>query len=194
MTYSHIPDTREGWAAGAPEIEYHIRGARYASDWQAGDLACSGESESGYRRFNQDHLDYSGTVLLFTRTQMEEQQINRGESTNYITVWEDDDDRCTIKSDDQKAFLWAIGSYLGANATNGIVKGDLGCDACGVYLTRTHLAMTLTFLYNALKEDEIIGLVIRKGTDPEFSHIPTDWVILGENAQSITGYAEIVTY
>jgi hypothetical protein len=195
MRTSYIPDTREGWMRGAPEIEYHIQGPNFVTDQSSSDLACSGETQSGYRRFNQDHPYYNGDVLLFTEAQIDNQRANVGQSTNHITVWEDDDNECSIKTDNQYEWLAAIAAFLAANATTAYVRDQMNCVECSVYVARGHLGLIMYYTASALQgNDDYIGLVIQKGTNPEYASIPTDWVITKSNAQDITGYAEIVRY
>jgi hypothetical protein len=195
MRISHIPDTREGWLKGAPEIEYHIQGPNFVTDQSSSDLACSGETQSGYRHFNQDHPDFTGDVLLFTEAQIDNQRANVGASTNHITVWEDDDNECSIKTDNQWEYLAAIASFLAANATTAYVRDQMNCVECSTYVARGHLGLILYYSASAAQgNDDYIGLVVQKGTNPEYSSIPTDWVIVKSDAQDITGYAKIVRY
>jgi len=192
MKVSHIPDTREGWMKGAPEIEYHVQGPRFVTDQSSHDLSCSGETRSGLRYFNQDHTGFSGDVLLFSEEQI---AYHGGEGTNHITVWEDDDNECSIKTDNQREWLAAIAAFLAANATTALARDQMDCVDCSVYVARGHLGLILYYTASAMQgNDDYIGLVIQKGTNPEYSSIPTDWVILKGDAQQITGYAQIVRY
>jgi hypothetical protein len=189
MRSSHIPDTREGWLKGAPEIEYHIQGPNFQHSQNAVDLACSGESQSGYQHFNQDGSDYSGWVLLFTQDEMDEQRGSVGSSTYHVTVWEDDDTPCSIKTDNQTDFLWAIGNMLGYNATLAFAPA---CPTCAVTLAPIQLGLAVLYTASAVQgNDDYIGLAEVKGSDPRYSSIPTNRVILKSNADDITGYAQI---
>jgi hypothetical protein len=66
---------------------------------------------------------------------------------------------------------------------------------CSTYVARGHLGLILYYGASAAQgNDDYIGLVVLKGTNPEYSSIPTDWVIVKSDAQDITGYAQIVRY
>lgn len=192
MTVSHIPDTREGWAKGAPEIEYHIQGPNFQHQQNSVDLACSGESANGSRNFNQDHPDYTGRVLLFTKAQMDQQRNEVGDSKFHVTVWEDDDTRCSIKTDNQTDNLFAIGNQLGYNAT---MAAAAVCPTCAAVLAPIQLGLAIYYTALTIQgNDDYIGLVEVKGSDPRYSHVPTNRVILKSNADDITGWAQIVMY
>jgi hypothetical protein len=67
MTYAHFVETFEGWLKGAPEFEVHLLGPAGSTD-SLTSYSCAGERAGGYYTFNQDKLDWSGSVLLITQT------------------------------------------------------------------------------------------------------------------------------
>jgi hypothetical protein len=59
----------EGWLKGSPEYEIHILGQSGASD-SLTSYQCAGEHASGLYVFDQNNLDWTGNVLLFTQSQL----------------------------------------------------------------------------------------------------------------------------
>ena len=67
MTSAHFVEDFEGWLKGGPEYEIHILGQSGASD-SLTSYQCAGEHASGFYAFDQNSLDWTGNVLLFTQT------------------------------------------------------------------------------------------------------------------------------
>jgi hypothetical protein len=98
MTKSHFVKDFEGWLKGSPEFEVHILGQKGTTD-SLMSYQCAGEHAGGPYTFDQNDLDWSGNVLLFSKTQLD--QYNAGHPNQNVRVFvvEDDDTACQIKTD-----------------------------------------------------------------------------------------------
>src|SRR6267143_395973 len=98
MTKSHFVHDFEGWLKGSPEFEVHILGQQGTSD-SLYDYQCPGEHAGGPYTFDQNDLDWSGNVLLFSKTQLDEYNAAHPNQNIRVFVVEDDDTACQIKTD-----------------------------------------------------------------------------------------------
>ncbi len=98
MTYARFVEDFEGWLKGSPEYELHILGQSGTSD-SLTDYQCAGASASGYYRFDQNSLSWSGQVLLFTQAQLNNYRTAHPNQNFRIIALEDDDGACQIKFD-----------------------------------------------------------------------------------------------
>lgn len=101
MTYSHFVQDFEGWFKGSPEFEFHILGQAGTSD-SLKDYQCAGEPAGGYYRFDQNSLDWSGSVLLFSQSQLSSYKAAHPNQNFRIVALEDDDTGCVIKFDSNR--------------------------------------------------------------------------------------------
>ena len=101
MTYAHFVQDFEGWFKGDPEFEIHILGQSGASD-SLTDYQCAGEPAGGYYRFDQNSLDWSGRVLLFSQAQLNSYKTAHPNQNFRIIALEDDDTGCGIKFDSNR--------------------------------------------------------------------------------------------
>src|SRR5437879_3448420 len=65
LTQAHFTKTFEGWLKGAPEFEVHILGQSGQTD-SLKDYQCAGERQSWPYYFDQNNLDWTGSVMLFS--------------------------------------------------------------------------------------------------------------------------------
>jgi hypothetical protein len=98
MTYAHFVQDFEGWFKGSPEYEIHVLGQAGTSD-SLTDYQCSGGQASGYYRFDQNELTWTGQVLLFSQTQLNNYRTAHPNQNFRIVALEDDDTSCQIKFD-----------------------------------------------------------------------------------------------
>jgi hypothetical protein len=98
MTYSHFVQDFEGWLKGDPEFEIHILGQSGTSD-SLMDYQCVGAAAGGYYHFDQNSLNWTGSVLLFTQTQLNNYRAAHPSQNFRIIALEDDDTGCVIKFD-----------------------------------------------------------------------------------------------
>ena len=98
MTKSHFVQDFEGWLKGSPEFEVHILGQLGQTD-SLKDYQCAGEHAGGPYAFDQNDLDWSGRVLLFSKQQLDTYNAAHPNSNIRVFVVEDDDTECQIKTD-----------------------------------------------------------------------------------------------
>src|SRR5881394_427229 len=102
MTKSHFVQDFEGWLKGSPEFEVHILGQRGQTDSLV-DYQCAGEHAGGPYTFDQNDLDWSGNVLLFSKAQLDQYNAAHPNQNLRVFVVEDDDTACQIKTDAGRA-------------------------------------------------------------------------------------------
>jgi hypothetical protein len=98
MTKSHFVQDFEGWLKGSPEFEVHILGQKAQTD-SLFDYQCAGEHAGGPYTFDQNNLDWSGSVLLFSKQQFDQYNAAHPNQNVRVFVVEDDDTACQIKTD-----------------------------------------------------------------------------------------------
>lgn len=121
MTFSRIVDMGEPWTKGDPEIEVHVHGPVSAGNTQYGeDLSCSGEHAVVERIFDQNNAFWNGSVLIFTRDQVNAFNAEFPDG-HHILFWEDDDTACGLKfnSDTLMGALAATAAAVGGAAVKG---------------------------------------------------------------------------
>jgi hypothetical protein len=98
LSYAHFVQDFEGWLKGDPEFEIHILGQAGSSD-SLKDYQCAGGAAGGSYHFDQNDLDWSGSVLLFSQTQINNYRAAHPTQNFRIIALEDDDGACVIKLD-----------------------------------------------------------------------------------------------
>ena len=97
LTKAHFVDDFEGWLKGSPEFEVHILGQKAQTD-SLTDYQCAGEKQPAPYYFDQDALDWSGSVMLFSKTQLDAYNAAHPGQNVRVFVVEDDDTACQIKA------------------------------------------------------------------------------------------------
>jgi hypothetical protein len=178
LTYSHFVQDFEGWLKGDPEFEIHILGQSGATD-SLRDYQCSGGAAGGYYRFDQNALDWSGSALLFTQTQLNNYRAAHPNQNFRVIALEDDDSGCIIKFDSNrfKTVLSTVQTQYpnltGAKDTsNTIIKWVKRGNALQKILSAAYSFITT--------QDDLIGNAIEDVvTGLKFPG--ANWVVKGEN-------------
>jgi hypothetical protein len=177
MTKSHLVETFESWVKGAPEIEVHILGQSGSTD-SLKSYACAGGAASGYFRFDQNSLDWSGSVLLITQNQINSYKSTHPDQSFRVFMVEDDDTSCQIKTDPGrfsrlvKAVEAAYPLFTGGkDGTSGLQK----------VWKRAHAFQQLLQAFASLikTDDELIGNAVESAVVGEF-HPNSNWIVKGE--------------
>ena len=178
MTYSHFVQDFEGWLKGNPEFEIHILGQSGTSD-SLRDYQCAGAGAGGYYSFDQNGLDWRGSVLLFSQLQLNNYKAAHPNQNFRIIALEDDDARCVIKFDANR-FKTLMGTIqaeypnvTGAkDTTSGITK----------YVRRANaLQKILSAVYSFITtQDDMIGNAIEDVAVGQF-FAGANWIVKGEN-------------
>jgi hypothetical protein len=189
MTNSHLVETFEGWLKGAPEIEVHILGQAGSSD-SLTSYSCAAGSASGYYHFDQNSLDWSGSVLLINQTQLNTYKSAHPGQNLRVFVVEDDDTSCQIKTDPAR-----FSSLVKAvEAAYPMVTG--GRDSTSVSLQKIwKRANAIQRLIKALASliktnDELVGNAVESTVVGE-SYPNSNWIIKGNNNKT-NGWIKLV--
>ena len=178
MTYSHFVQDFEGWLKGSPEFEFHILGQAGTSD-SLRDYQCAGAAASGYYRFDQNALDWTGSVLLFSQAQLNSYKTTHPNQNFRIIALEDDDTGCSIKFDSERfrrvitAIQTEYPNVTGAkDTTSGILKYVKRANALQKILQAVYSFITTQddFIGNAI-EDKVVGQFFAGA----------NWIIKGED-------------
>ena len=178
MTASHFVQDFEGWLKGSSEYEIHILGQNGASD-SLTSYQCAGEHAGGYYAFDQNALDWSGSVLLFTQAQLNAYKSAHPNQNFRIVAFEDDDGACQIRLDGnrfkafQNALQSAYASLTGSKDTiSGLVKVVKRANALQKILRAAYSFIT--------SQDDLIGNAIEDVVTGEV-HPGFNWTVKGES-------------
>lgn len=181
MTYSHFVQDFEGWLKGSPEFEIHILGQSGASD-SLRDYQCAGASAGGYYRFDQNELDWRGSALLFSQSQLNNYRTAHPSQNFRIIALEDDDTGCAIKFDADRfrslinVIQTVYPNLTGAkDTTSGIIKFLKRANALQKILSAAYSFITT--------QDDLIGNAIEDVVAGQF-FAGANWVVKGENAKT----------
>jgi hypothetical protein len=178
MTYSHFVQDFEGWFKGSPEFEIHILGQSGATD-SLRDYQCASASAGGYYSFDQNSLDWSGNVLLFSQSQLSSYRASHPNQNFRIIALEDDDTGCVIKFDSGrfKNFMASI-QALYPNLTG--AKDSLSSTLVKIVKRANALQKILNAAYSFITtQDDLIGNAIEDIVIGQF-YPGANWIVKGE--------------
>src|SRR6266568_2067072 len=190
MTKSHFVQDFEGWLKGSPEFEVHMLGQKGTTD-SLYDYQCAGEHAGGPYTFDQNDLDWSGNVLLFSKTQLDQYNAAHPNQNLRVFVVEDDDTACQIKTDVGRAerVFQVVDSLYGqltaGNDSSGPIQKAYKYAKAGKSLWEAIASFFKTNddLVGTAVEDDIVGT-----TYPGYN-----WFVKGDN--NITnGWINLVMY
>jgi hypothetical protein len=178
MTASHFVQDFEGWLKGSPEYEIHILGQNGSTD-SLTSYQCAGEHAGGYYAFDQNGLDWTGSVLLFTQTQLNSYKSQHPNQNFRIVAFEDDDGACQIRLDGNrfKTFMNTLQSQYpsltgGKDTTSGLVKVVKRANALQKILRAAYSFIT--------SQDDLIGNAVEDVVTGEV-HSGFNWTVKGES-------------
>jgi hypothetical protein len=188
MTNSHLAESFESWVKGAPEIEVHMLGQAGATD-SLTTYACAAEPAAGYYYFDQNSLDWSGSVLLMSQTQLNSYKQSHANQNLRVFLVEDDDTPCKIKVDPARfanlikeveaAYPLLTG---GRDSVNGQLK---------IFKKANAIQRILKALASVLKtNDELIGNAVESAVVGE-AYANANWVIKGDGNRT-NGWVRLV--
>lgn len=179
LTSSHFVQDFEGWLKGSPEYEIHILGQLGASD-SLTSYQCAGEHAGGYYTFDQNSLDWRGSVLLFTQTQLSAYKTAHPNQNIRILALEDDDGACQIRLDGNRfKTLQTTLQNLYPNLTGG--KDSVSGTLARIFKRANALQKILRAAYSWItSQDDLIGNAIEDVVVGEY-HTGANWVVRGEN-------------
>ena len=142
--------------------------------------SCAAGTASGYYYFDQNSLDWSGSVLLINQTQLNNYKSAHPNQNFRIFLVEDDDTSCKIKTDPAR-FSNLVKTV---EAVYPLYTG--GRDSTGLNLQRiwkkAHaIQRILKALASLIKtDDELIGNAVESSVVGE-SYPNSNWIIKGAN-------------
>jgi len=178
MTKAHFVDDFEGWLKGSPEFEVHILGQKGQSD-SLTDYQCAGEKQPGSYYFDQNDLDWSGSVMLFSQSQLDAYNAAHPGQNVRVFVVEDDDTACEIKANGDN-----VGNLFKAvdAAFKAVTAGNQKANTLVKLFTQ---ASAFQKLWSAVASvfntnDELVGNAVEDAvvgtTYPGYN-----WIVKGEN-------------
>jgi hypothetical protein len=188
MTNSHLVETFESWVKGAPEIEVHMLGQAGATD-SLTTYSCAAQPAAGYYYFDQNSLDWSGSVLLMTQTNLTNYKKSHPNQNLRVFLVEDDDTPCQIKVDPARFanLVKAVEAAYplmtgGRDTTNGTLK---------IFKKANAIQRILKALASVLKtNDELIGNAVESAVVGEV-YPNANWVIKGDGNKT-NGWVRLV--
>ena len=189
MTNSHLVETFESWVKGAPEIEVHMLGQAGSSD-SLTTYSCAAGTASGYFRFDQNSLDWSGNVLLINQTQLNSYKSAHPNQNLRVFVVEDDDTSCQIKTDPARFsnLVKAVEAAYplltgGRDSTGGTVQK--------IWKRANAIQRILKALASLIKtNDELVGNAV-ESTVVGVSYPNSNWIIKGDGNKT-NGWIKLV--
>lgn len=179
MTYAHFVETFEGWLKGAPEFEIHMLGQAGTSD-SLTSYGCSGERAGGFYQFNQDKLDWSGSVLLITQTALANYRTAHPNQNMRVFVVEDDDTACQIKVDGNR-FANLVKAVEAAYPTLTGGKDTTSSSLQKFWKKANALQRLIKALASLLNSnDELVGNAVESSVVGAY-YPGANWVVKGES-------------
>jgi hypothetical protein len=179
LTGAHFVQDFEGWLKGSPEYEIHVLGQSGATD-SLTSYQCAGEHAGAPYAFDQNNLDWSGNVLVFSQAQLTGYRSAHPNQNIRLLAIEDDDGACQIRLDNNrfKTFM----SVLQANYPNLTGGKDSTVSAITrIYKRANALQRILKAAYSWItSQDDLVGNAIEDTVVGEY-HTGFNWVVRGEN-------------
>jgi len=178
MTYAHTTQSFESWLKGSPEFEVHVLGQLGTTD-SLKDYQCAGEHAGAPYVYDQNALDWSGTVVLFSQAQLDAYRSQHPGQSLRIFMVEDDDGACEIRNGNNtlESILAVVDAAYavytgGKDSTAGVLKYFQRARAFQKLLQR------LGQLINT--NDELVGNAVEDQVVGQF-YSGANWIIKGEN-------------
>lgn len=179
MTKAHFDDDYEGWLKGKPEYEVHILGQAASGGENLDDYQCAGQEAGGPYAFDQNSKDWSGDVLLFSQTQIDNYKSAHPGQGLRVFALEDDDTACSIKTDEDRL------ARLLAEVDSASHLVAAGSDTTTSYAKYWHYAQAGYNIFQAIASliktnDDLIGNAVEDDIVGAF-YPGYNWIIKGEH-------------
>ena len=174
MTHAHFTQTFEGWLKGAPEFEVHVLGQLGQTDSMT-DYQCAGEKQLAPYNFDQNDLDWSGNVLLFSATQLAAYKTQHPGQNVRVYAIEDDDTACKIKTD---AFQFSSALMSVDQANHSLTAGKDSSNFWKFAQALLQIVSTTASIINT--NDELVGNAVKDSIANEY-HNGFNWIVKGGN-------------
>jgi hypothetical protein len=188
MTKVLLRESFESWLKGDPEIEVLVLGQKGATD-SLTRYQCAGQRAIGSYYFDQNATNWSGNVLLFSQTQLDNYKAQHPGQSIRLFFMEDDDTSCELRNSNT-----SIQNLIGT--VDGITRGLSGGRDSTSGLQRIYkYALAAQKLYSVVasfinSNDDMIGNAVASATIGEYS-TGYNWVLKGEKGQT-NGYINLL--
>jgi len=176
MTQAHFTQTFESWLKGSPEFEVHVLGQNGQTD-SLTDYQCAGERQPSPYYFDQNSLDWSSSVMLFSQSRLNDYHAKHPGQNVRVYVVEDDDTACEIKANSGQLAktLAALDSLV-----NGLAAGkDTATGSGKRYKAASSFANFLSAVASLVNtNDELVGNAVADSVVGEF-HSGANWIVKG---------------
>ncbi|MEP7326819.1 MAG: hypothetical protein ABI836_12780 [Gemmatimonadota bacterium] len=188
MSYAHVNPVFEGWLKGDPEYEVHILGQTGQTD-SLKSYQCAGEHAGGPYTYDQNSENWSGSVLLFSQTQLDNYKAQHPGQSIRVFLVEDDDTACDIRSTTGtfEGILQVVDAAYqaytgGRDTTVGVLK----------YLdqARSFQKLLSKLAHLITTNDEMVGNAIEDSVIGQY-YPGANWIVKGENNVT-TGWLKLV--
>ena len=179
MTKAHFLNDFEGWLKGSPEFEVHILGQKGTSD-SLTDYQCAGEKQLAPYYFDQNDLDWSGSVMLFSKSQLDAYHAAHPGQNVRVFVIEDDDTACQIKTSTD---LWkeALDAVDAANQVRTAGKDTTSSTGEKTWKFAQAFQKLLSALASLINtNDELVGNAVEDAVVGA-TYPGSNWIVKGEN-------------
>ena len=188
LDYVHVTQSFESWLKGNPEFEMHVLGQLGLTD-SLKDYQCAGEQAGGPYSYDQNKLDWTGNVLLFSQAQLDTYRAQHPGQSLRVFMVEDDDTACDIRNGNNtlESILAVVdaaysGYTGGKDSTAGTLKFFQKARALQKLLQR------LVHLINT--NDELVGNAVEDAVVGQY-YSGANWIIKGENNMT-NGWIKLV--
>ncbi len=176
MTKAHFVQDFEGWLKGSPEFEVHVMGQNGSSDSLVR-YQCAGEHQPYYYYWD-GNVDWSGSVLLFSQSEINAYKTAHPGEVFRLVFMEDDDTSCQMKIDPNRwaTFVGTIGP-LYHDITGAVDTGSAKKYIAAAKGLRKFLAALASWIKS---NDDLIGNAMEDKVVGEF-HPGYNWVLRADN-------------
>lgn len=187
MSYVQFSGTFEGWLKGDPEFELHILGPNAPGDNSTyHTLWCIGEHGNTYWDLNG--TSWTGDLMLFSQTQLNEYHTKYPDQNFSILALEDDDTACQVKVDNTNmaAFVGAVNNftsqYKGA-------KDNIGLNGATISAVKALWSLIAEAINWLKSNDDLVGVAIANSITG-YTHPIANWSFIGYD-QSRQGWIRL---
>lgn len=169
----------EGWLKGKPEFELHILGPASPTDSTLVSYQCVGEHAGGPYTWDMNSLNWSGSALVYSATQMDAFEQRFPGRAYLLFAIEDDDTACGIRTDEDRTgnLLKALGQAFKDYKAMKDIKSIWGRRLKAASSGSNLLAAAYHWLQS---NDDIIGYAIADQVANRTSPLG-NWVVLDKD-------------
>lgn len=188
LTSSHLNESYESWLKGKPEIELLVLGQKGGTD-SLTSYQCAGNGAVGASFFDQNELDWAGSALVFSQSQLDAFKAQHPGQATRLFFMEDDDGPCQLKANntDLRRLIAAVDSVVRGSAGG---KDTTGGTIGRIYRNYTVAQKIFAVLASLIKSnDDLIGNAVEDVVTTE-RYPGYNWIIKGDNGQT-NGYVKL---